>query len=174
MSQDNWVELGRTGGAYGVRGWIRAVPVESGEVLLKAKEWSVVHQDGTRTIHTVTSARRHSDIIIAKFADIEQKEDADKLRGTIYVRRELFPEAGKDEVWAVDVVGAQVINAQGQHLGEVEAIGSNGVQDLLEIRWTTEEGKTARFMIPMVKDVFLLDIDTDKKQVTVDFDADWR
>ena len=33
---DDLVELGRTAGAYGFRGWVRIVPLESGEVLQKA------------------------------------------------------------------------------------------------------------------------------------------
>ena len=32
---DELVELGRTAGAYGFRGWVRVIPHESGEVLQK-------------------------------------------------------------------------------------------------------------------------------------------
>ena len=30
---DEWVELGRTAGAYGFKGWVRIAPLASGEVL---------------------------------------------------------------------------------------------------------------------------------------------
>ncbi len=168
------VELGRTAGAYGVRGWIRVVPIDSGEVLLKVKSWVYTGMDGQTRDVKVLAARRHGDIIVAQFEGVEQKEDADQLRGQVGVERALFPKTAKDEVWAVDVIGCEVKNPAGVLLGEVEAIGNNGVQDLLNIRWTTPEGKTARFMIPMVKDVYLLDIDVENKVVTVDFEADWR
>ena len=46
---DDLVELGRTAGAYGFRGWVRIVPLESGEVLQKAKTWVLTDLKGVQT-----------------------------------------------------------------------------------------------------------------------------
>ena len=43
---DDLVELGRTAGAYGFRGWVRIVPLESGEVLQKARTWVLTDLKG--------------------------------------------------------------------------------------------------------------------------------
>ena len=42
------------------------------------------------------------------------------------------------------------------------------------IDYEVAPGKTQQFMIPLVKDVYLLAIDTDARTVTVDWQADWR
>ena len=168
------VPLGRTRGAYGFRGWVRVQPYETGDVLLKARRWFLKTMTGESIRLSITGIRRHGDGFVVKWTGCETKEEADRLKGEVSVLREDFPSAGQDEVWAVDVIGSRVVNQAGVRLGVIEDIGSNGVQDLFVIRWTTPEGKKAHFMIPNVKDVYILSIDTAQKCVTVDWDADWR
>ena len=65
------------------------------------------------------------------------------------VSRADFPDAGKDAVWAVDLVGCKVVNKEGTALGTVESIGSNGAQDLLVIAYDNADGKKAVFINPL-------------------------
>ena len=58
-------------------------------------------------------------------------------------------------------------------MGVVSRIGSNGAQDLLEVEYEAS-GKKQAFMVPLVKDVYLLKIDTDAREITVDWQLDWR
>lgn len=171
---DDLVELGRTAGAYGFRGWVRIVPLESGEVLQKARTWVLTNLKGVRTTLSIEAFRRHGDGFIAKWAGCETKEAADAARGRVSVSRADFPDAGKDAVWAVDLVGCKVVNKEGTALGTVESIGSNGAQDLLVIAYDNADGKKAVFMLPLVKDVYLIAIDTDVRTITVDWQPDWR
>ena len=97
---DDLVELGRTAGAYGFRGWVRIVPLESGEVLQKARTWVLTDLKGVRTTLSIEAFRRHGDGFIAKWAGCETKEAADAARGRVSVSRADFPDAGKDAVWA--------------------------------------------------------------------------
>ena len=90
------------------------------------------------------------------------------------VARADFPDAGDDAVWAVDLIGCRVVNGERAELGTVSSIGSNGAQDLLVINWEAAPGKTQQFMIPLVKDVYLLAIDTEARTVTVDWQPEWR
>ena len=95
---DDLVELGRTAGAYGFRGWVRIVPLESGEVLQKARTWVLTDLKGVRTTLSIEAFRRHGDGFIAKWAGCETKEAADAARGRVSVSRADFPDAGKDAV----------------------------------------------------------------------------
>lgn len=170
---NDWVELGRTGGAYGVRGWVRVVPFESGEALEKTKRWRYLSRTGEEKVFAVTGCRRHGGALVAKFEGVETKEDADALHGTLFASRADFPSAGKGAYWACDIVGCEVVNREGVTLGRITDLGDNGVQDLFVVEYESD-GKTQSFMIPNVKDVYILSIDTEKKCVTVDWDADWR
>ena len=146
---DDLVELGRTAGAYGFRGWVRIVPLESGEVLQKARTWVLTDLKGVRTTLSIEAFRRHGDGFIAKWAGCETKEAADAARGRVSVSRADFPDAGKDAVWAVDLVGCKVVNKEGTALGTVESIGSIGAQDLLVIAYDYADGKKAVFTDPV-------------------------
>ena len=63
------------------------------------------------------------------------------------MKREDFPDAGEDAVWAVDLVGCEVVNREGVTLGQIEGIGTNGVQDIFSIGWERPDGKRASFLI---------------------------
>ena len=104
---DDLVELGRTAGAYGFRGWVRIVPLESGEVLQKAKTWVLTDLKGVQTTLQIEAFRRHGDGFIVKWVGCETKEAADAARGRVSVARADFPDAGQNSVWAVDLVGMQ-------------------------------------------------------------------
>ena len=149
---DDYVELGRATGAYGFRGLVRVQPLASGEVLRKVKHWRLKPMVGNPMDLTIDAVREHGGGLIAKWVGCDSKESADQLKGTIYVARADFPEAAEDEVWAVDLIGAQ---------------------DLLEVEYEAS-GKKQAFMVPLVKDVYLLKIDTDAREITVDWQLDWR
>ena len=173
IETNDWVELGRTGGAYGVRGWVRVVPFESGEVLEKTKRWRYVSRTGEARVVAVTGCRRHGGALVAKFDGVETKEAADALHGTLSVSRADFPSAGRDAHWACDIVGCDVVNREGVVLGRIVDLGDNGVQDLFIVEYENEGGKQT-FMIPNVRDVYIQSIDTLQKCVTVDWQAEWR
>ncbi len=169
---DDLVELGRTAGAYGFRGWVRIVPLESGEVLQKAETWY------SRTSRVC--ARRS----LRGLPSSRETASSPSGRAVKRRRRPTPPEAAcrsparsfliKDAVWAVDLVRCRriAVNKEGTALGTVESIGSNGAQDLLVIAYDNADGKKAVFMLPLVKDVYLIAIDV--RTITVDWQPDWR
>lgn len=171
---EDLVELGRTGGAYGFRGWVRISPLASGEVLEAVRDWILVDAAGQQTPVCVTGLRRHGAGFIAKWSGCETKEAADAVRAKVMVPRSAFPDAGEDAVWAVDVIGCEAVSKSGEPLGRIENIGTNGVQDLFVIAYESEDGETKRFMVPDVKDVYVLSIDVKSKRVTLDWDPSWR
>lgn len=167
--EDDLIELGRFGGAYGFRGWVRVTPFESGEVLERVRRWTIVSPAGEKTPVEVKGVRRHGAGLIAKWDGCDSKEAADLVRGRVAVSRADFPDAGEDAVWAVDLIGCRVVNKSGVELGVIEHVGTNGVQDLFEVA-----NPDARYVIPNVRDVYILSIDIAARVVTVDWEADWR
>lgn len=167
------LEVGRTDGAYGVRGSVRVVPFEGGEVLAVAKRWFIKPLRGEVKEVTVKSVRVHGTRLLADIEGICSKEEADALRGRICVLREDFPEAEDDEHWAVDVIGCKVVNQDGVELGEVTDIGDNTVQDILKVEHGPKiDGHNPIYLIPIVE-AYIVEIDTDKRLVTVDWQPEW-
>ena len=163
---DDWVELGKTAGAYGVRGWVRIAPYGSGEALVAARKWLVRPAMGEARELSVLGIRPHGNVLVVRFEGIDDKETADALRGIVSVRRRDFPRLRKGEYWLVDLIGCRVENLQGEELGSVSRTDSNGVQDILQV-----SGEHT-YLIPIVSN-YVESIDTEHKLIRVDWQRDW-
>ncbi|HBC69775.1 MAG: 16S rRNA processing protein RimM [Duodenibacillus sp.] len=170
--QQELLPIARTGGAYGVRGWVRIVPFELGEPLFATKTWHFIAMNGAQRILSVQELKEHGTQLIAKFEGIDSKEDADRLRGRIALLREDFPELEEDdEHWAVDIIGCRVVNLEGEELGVVADISDNSVQDILVVRGK-RGNEPLEYLIPVVEQ-YVEEIDTEGRVIRVDWHSDW-
>ena len=167
ISQE-WIEVAKVAGAFGVRGLVRVVPLAEGASLKNGIPWLLKEAAGTPKMLRAESIARHGDIFLVRFNEIHTKEEADACRGILCVRREDFPQTQKGEHWAVDLIDFDVINKEGRTLGTLKSFASNGVQDILVV--VGSSGKT--HLIPMVKS-YVLAIDEQKRTITVDWHEDW-
>lgn len=106
----------------------------------------LLHSDG-RTL-TVEHARPHRDRFLVKFEGIETREDAEDLRGTLFVPATEVRELDDDEFWEHDLVGCDVFDVEGRSLGTVTAIVRGPAQDLLEIATARGTG-----LVPFVHEI---------------------
>jgi 16S rRNA processing protein rimM len=165
--------VGRTNGAYGVRGWVRVIAFEEPEILAATNRWFLTDIRGGVRELTVLELKPHGNMLIARIEGVDQKEAADALRGRIGVLREDFPEAGEGEVWAADVIGLPVVNRDGVTLGRVTEIGTNTVQDIFKVEGGEKvNGVDPVYLIPDVEQ-YVLDVDLDEGVVLVDWDPSW-
>jgi len=158
------IELGQLRGPYGVRGWVH---VESqspdAEVLRGARTWSVA---GRRM--EVTALRRHGGGWVAKLAGVDDPERAQQLRGAgVAVARSDFPPLPDGEYYWVDLIGARVVNRQGECLGEVRGLRSNGVHDVLEVG-----ADESTILVPMVAQ-YVDAVEPSAGLVRVDWERAW-
>jgi 16S rRNA processing protein RimM len=155
--------MGRVAGAYGVRGWIKVAPGGgAGEGLVAAKEWWIGDEH-----YEVAEARMHSGSVVAQLAGITDRDRALALKGAgIEVERAALPEPGQGHYYLVDLIGLQVVNEQGEPLGEVKGWITNGAQDVMQIG-----GERPR-LIPWVSAI-VKEVDLAGRRVVVDWGADW-
>jgi 16S rRNA processing protein RimM len=155
--------LGRVAGAYGVRGWIKAAPLAGvQESLAQAGEWWVGDER-----RTVVQARRHSATVVAKLEGVDNPEQARALKGLgISVERAALPEAGEGHYYLADLLGLEVVNANGQRLGVVRLWLTNGPQDVMEVA-----GDQVR-LLPWVPSV-VKQVDLEAGRIEVEWEADW-
>ena len=152
--------MGRVAGSYGVRGWIKVLRPEA--ALSSCGEWWI-----GGAAYAVEQAKAHSGTLLAKLAGIESREAALKLKGaTVAVRREALPEPGQGHYYLADLVGLEVVNEQGERLGVVKRMFTNGAQDVMEVSGDRER------LVPWVPTV-VKQVDLRKKQITVEWGADW-
>ena len=153
--------MGRVAGSYGVRGWIRVEQPEAG--LEACRKWWI---GGTE--YPVEQTKAHSGALLAKLAGLENREAALKLKGsTVSVRREALPEPEAGHYYLADLVGLEVVNEQGEALGRVKRFYANGSQDVMELAQNGRER-----LLPWVPTV-VRKVDLQKRQIEVDWQADW-
>ncbi len=154
--------MGRVVGSYGVRGWVKVVP--GGGVtqsLADATSWWIGEQ-----LYQV-EAKVHGATVVAKLAGIESREQALALKGSkVSVERSSLPDPGEGYYYLADLVGLAVVNEQGEALGVVKQVFSNGAQDVLEVA-----GDRTRLM-PWVPAV-VKGVDLPARKIVVEWQADW-
>jgi len=120
----------------------------------------LIHSDG-RTL-VVEKARPHRDRFLVKFEGVNSREDAERVRGTLFVPSSEVRELADGEYWESDLIGCEVSDAHGNHLGEVVTVVSGPAQDLLELK--TAAGPR---LVPLVEE-FVVEIDPAEKRIVLD------
>ncbi len=77
---------------------------------------------------TVDTSRPHQGRLLVRFAGLEDRAGAERLRGTVL---RAAPIADPGRLWVHDLIGATVRDASGAVLGVVAAVEANPASDLL-------------------------------------------
>ena len=155
------IELGRAAEPYGVRGWIKVSGERATLAVLEA--WWL---DGAE--RRVEQTKMHSSWLLAKLAGVETREQAAALKGKpICVPRAALPEPADGIYYWADLVGLEVVNAEGLVLGVVKGMISSGAQDVMELA-----GANGTRLLPWVSAV-VKRVDLEARRIEVDWGADW-
>ncbi len=178
------VELGRVQAAWGIKGWVR-LHAHSADpaVLLAARRWFLTPPEaryargfdafsGVVTV-AVAEVKAHADGLVARLDPVADRSAAEALKGAvIHVARADFPAAkSDDEYYWVDLIGLDVVNREGVHLGVVRDLLPTGPHSVLCLEYD-EDGKTLERMIPFVS-VYVDQVDLAARRITVDWQADY-
>ena len=126
-------------GAHGVGGEVRLKLFAENVAGLKAHK---SFNGGALTLKSL----RDGNNIIARFAEISDRNAAERMRGTeLTVPRDALPPLGDGEYYHADLIGLPAVSGAGDDLGRVVAVENFGAGDVLEIEGP--DGK--RFMVPM-------------------------
>lgn len=126
MSPDERLEVGRVHKAHGLKGdVVISLTTDRTE---RVEKGSVLFVDGVeRTV--ARSTTQPPDRWIVGFADVTDRNEAEALRGAVLTAEPLDSEDG--EWWVHDLVGAEVVLADGTAVGTVEAVQDNPAHELL-------------------------------------------
>ncbi len=182
------IEVGRILDAWGVKGWVKVLPHSAEpEALFAARDWFLQAPEarfrpgfsafsGTVSV-AIEECKVHSDSVVAKIAGLDDRNAAESLRGArIFLPRSSFPSASKDEYYWVDLIGLNVVNREGLHLGAVRDLMTTGPHSVLCVEYQTiaEDGSqtSAERMIPFVA-AYVDAVEIALKRITVDWQPDY-
>jgi 16S rRNA processing protein RimM len=174
------VEVGAIVDAYGLKGWVKvaahADAGRGGDALLSARRWWLLKGQERKSAPSLQS-KTHGDSVVAHLGGVADRDVALALRGTrVYISRSEFPALEADEFYWVDLLGLDVVNVAGVHLGKVADMIDNGAHSVMRIEYpaTDKNGKpvAGERLIPFVG-VFVKTVDQAAKQITVEWEADY-
>ncbi|MFO6419729.1 ribosome maturation factor RimM [Hylemonella sp. W303a] len=174
------IEVGRILDAWGIKGWFKVLPYSaSPEALFTSKRWFLMPSEkGAKAFDgvvrlAVKEAKEHSDSVVATAHEVTDRSAAEALRGCrIFVARSSFPTPDKDEYYWVDLLGLDVVNREGVHLGQVRDLQSTGPQTVLVIAYDGPDGKPVERMIPFVS-AYVDGVDLAARRISVDWQPDY-
>lgn len=118
------------------------------------------HEDGRELV--VERARAHRDRTLVKFVGIDDRAQADALRGTLFVPPDDVRGLGDDEFWPDDAIGCDVVVVSGESVGTVKDVVGGPAQDLLVL--DTPNGER---LVPLVPEI-VRSVDVDAHRVVIE------
>ena len=162
---DGRVIVGRVAGVYGVRGWLKVQSfTEPARNILDYAPWYL----GADEEIDVDEGRLHGKGLIVHVAGIDDRDEAARLIGReISVDRARLPALADDEFYWSDLVGLDVVNTQGEHLGKVVRLVETGAHDVMVL-----EGERER-LVPYAKGRVVQEVDLASRRILVEWGADY-
>lgn len=181
---DDAVEVGRIGGAWGVKGWFKVQPFATDpQALFSSKRWFLRAADEARparpgaaalpALLKIVEAKEHGDGVVARAQEVADRDAAEALRGArIFVGRSSFPTAGADEYYWVDLIGLAVLNREDQLLGSVVGLLDTGAHSVLRVLPEGGKGEADERLIPFVAR-YIDEVDMPARCIRVDWGLDY-
>lgn len=167
------VTLGRVAGVYGVRGWIKIHSLtRPTENLLNYRRWWIAKGGGFEA--KLLEGKVHGHGLIARISGADRQPITDRdvaaslLGAEIQVDRTALPMLPQGQHYWIDLIGLKVESEQGEPLGEVTDVTSNGVQDVLILR----QGEIER-LIPFVTGPIVKSVDMAARRIVCDWQPDY-
>jgi len=120
--------------------------------------------NGAVAEYKVVAARRiNRGVLRIVLEGVGDPGEAERLRGaTVLIAVADLPPAGPGEFYYFQVMGCEVVTAEGLRVGVIEEVFSNGANDV----WVVRDGK-AEVLVPVIADV-VKTIDLEARKITIE------
>lgn len=166
-ARERLVIIGRIGGLYGVRGWLRVYShTEPRGRILDYGPWLVQGEDGE--VVEIEEGREHGKGIVVKLKGYDDRDAAARLIGRdVAVRRRRLGTPAPGEYYWTDLEGLRVVTLEGRDLGLVDHLFGTGANDVVVVRGDRER------LIPFVQEQVIRRVDLEAGVMEVDWDPDF-
>lgn len=169
------VVLGQIGAVYGVKGWLKIQSyTDDAEAIFDYSPWQIV-KGGKQQQVQVEEWRRHNKGLIAKLANIDDRDGAHALTGSdVVITAEQLPALPEDEFYWRDLIGMTVVNTDGYNMGVVDQIMATASNDVMVVKANSNDafGRSER-LIPFIQSQYVQSVDRQNKHIIVDWPADF-
>ena len=117
---------------------------------------------GERSLMVETLRATGGGRMIVRFAGVEDRAQAESLRGEVVVPESWLPPLPEGEWWPSQIEGCEIVTESGRLLGRVDEVVANPANDL----WVARDERGAETIVPALRDL-LLSVDVAAKRIVV-------
>lgn len=163
--QQGYVAVGQIVGPHGIRGEVKVEPMTDFPERFRKGAQVFLGQatDAEEVVQAeIAAARPHQGRWLVQFANVKDRNAAETLRGQylLIAETDLMP-LGEHENYAHDLIGLEVVTAEGVKLGTLVEILFTPANDVYVVR-----GPQGETLIPATREV-VLGVDLASKRMTV-------
>ncbi len=164
----NWVVIGKFGRPQGLTGFVRVFSfTDPKDNIFDYINWHAKINHVIQEIKPVT-LQKNNKFDLVKIAGFESREQAAALTNIeIVIEESQLPTLPENEYYWHELIGMNVQNDQGINLGAVKEMLETGANDVVVV-----EGEK-RYLIPYICDDFILNVDSNNKLITVNWDPEF-
>jgi 16S rRNA processing protein RimM len=148
---EEYVLIGKIAGPHGLRGEIKLQCFsDSAESMQEYSRLFVVDKQGRLSPSLqVRKCRLQGKTAVVKLDGIDDRNKAEELQGSgVLIKEEDLPPLAENEYYWYQMMHLQVTTAEGQKLGLIDSIFSNGAQDVMVVKDGNNE-----FLVPIVDSI---------------------
>lgn len=148
---EKYLLIGKIVKVHGLKGEVKIFPFSRQPENIKAyKQLTLVTTEGQlSSLLNLVSCRVQKNLAVVGFEGIASRSQSEKLIGMgVLLEKNNLPAAREHEYYWQDFLHQDVYLLQGEKVGRVENMFSNGVQDILVV-----QGGDGEHLIPVTKDI---------------------
>lgn len=174
MDAENLLLVGKFGGVYGIRGWlkVRAYTEPLNNLLNYATHY--VKRNGVWQVCQLTAGRNHGKGLIVHVKGVDNNDTAQTYSHCdIAIPATDLPPLPKNEFYWRQLIGLQVISTTNHHrtpLGRVQYLMETGANDVLVVKGDQSSIDQRERLIPYLPQQFIGNIDLTVGTIEIDWD----
>lgn len=150
---------------HGIRGEVKVFPTTDSPDRFDELKNVIIRRENRFHAAEVEKVRYFKNLVIVKFKDIDSIDEVEKYVGAdLCIKREDGVPLSEGEYYIADIIGMEVYDEDGIHLGTVKDVMETGANDVYLV--SAENGK--EYMLPAVKECIRnIDIENNEMKVHV-------
>ena len=143
------ISIGEITGLHGVKGEVRVWPTtDYPDIFFRVKN-IILHLGEEIRNMEIQQARKHKDLFLLKFKDVDDRDSAYSLRsGIIKISEDVSEPLAEDEYFIGDLYDMSVVGIDGKNLGIITEIIFTGANDV----YTVQDTVGNKILIPAIKE----------------------
>jgi len=162
---DGYMAVGCIVGMHGLRGEIKVELYTDFPERFAAGVTVLVGGDLTEV--ELVAVRPHKNQLLMQLAGVADRTAAERLRGLwLFVPEDDAAELEEGVYWIHDIIGLQVLQEDGRHLGDVVDVFATGANDVYVVRPAEAQNRGQDILLPAIPEV-VLTVDLAQRKMTV-------